>query len=53
MLKTNIAFKSDEYFWNLPEWTYLVKQVSKVFRLTPIEVPNIDWIFKYVPLNLW
>ena len=37
MLNSNLAYNSKEYSWNLPEWSYLVDEVSKVFRLTHSE----------------
>ena len=27
-------------------------QLSKV-AINKIEVPNIDWVFRYIPLNVW
>lgn len=37
MFKTNLAFKISNQSWNLPEWEYLVSEVSSVFKLTTKE----------------
>ena len=42
MLNSNLAYNSKEYSWNLPEWSYLVDEVSKVFRLTHSEKERLN-----------
>ncbi len=42
MLYSNLAYNSKEYSWNLPEWSYLVDEVSKVFRLTHSEKERLN-----------
>lgn len=37
MYNTNVAFAYQEESWTLPEWNYLVSEISKVFRFTKEE----------------
>lgn len=34
---TNLAYSYQDYEWNLPEWTYIAEEMSKVFRFTTEE----------------
>ena len=41
-MNSNLALKNEEKFWDLPQWTYLVKETAKVFRLTDKEICKLE-----------
>lgn len=34
-------------------WNYQSIKNKLLWEINKMEVPNIDWIFRYIPLNLW
>jgi len=42
MQDSNLAYNSNECFWNLPEWSYLVNEITNVFRLSSKEKEKLN-----------
>ena len=34
-------------------WDYQTEKNKLLWEINKIEVPNIDWVFRYIPLNVW
>lgn len=56
MLYLNQNYTNQEISWNLPEWAYLVNEVSKTFRLTIeerklLETSTVAKIFATIPFE--
>ena len=34
-------------------WDYQTEKNKLIWEINKIEVPNIDWVFKYIPFNYW